>query len=71
MAAIATGIVAALVFINPSDPRAGDRAALLGQGFAFVTLIPLFVIWILWADRLRKQRQQRQVKAPTKRKPRT
>ena len=37
----------------------GRNAELLGQGLGMLVLLPLFAIWILWADRFRKERERR------------
>ena len=39
--------------------RTADRAAMLGSGLGMATGIPLFVIWILWAGRWRRERDER------------
>ena len=37
----------------------GRDAELLGQGIGMLALIPIGGIWIMWADRFRKERERR------------
>lgn len=53
------GLAVLFLFIDPAARNANDRAAMLGQGLAVTSLIPLFVIWILWADRFRRERERK------------
>ena len=57
---IVLGLAALFLFVDPRAPNANERAALLGQGMAMLCLIPLGVIWIMWAARFRKERERRQ-----------
>ncbi len=47
--------LAVLLFSKPSS----RGAEMLGQGLGVLALIPLFIVWILWADRFRKEREKR------------
>lgn len=53
-------IVLLVMFVDPSTRRATERASLIGQGVGMAGLVPLFVIWILWAARVRKEREAKQ-----------
>ena len=46
------------LFVDPSAANANQRAALLGQSIATLCLIPLGVIWIMWAVRVRNARKR-------------
>jgi cadmium resistance protein CadD (predicted permease) len=52
-------IVVLVLFINPNARDATQRASQLGQGIGMLCLIPLGVIWIMWAARVRKEREQK------------
>jgi len=58
--AIVLGLAVLFLFGDPSARNANQSAGLLGQGIAMVCLIPLFVIWIMWAARFRKERERKQ-----------
>lgn len=60
LGAIVLGLAALFLFVDPNARGANDRAALLGQGVAMLCLIPLGVIWIIWAVRFRKERERKQ-----------
>jgi hypothetical protein len=50
-AAVVVGL--ALLFFFSANPT------LLGQGMAMLTFVPLLVIWVMWADQFRKEREKR------------
>lgn len=52
--ALALGLLV-LLFARPSS----RNAEMLGQGLGMLTLLPLGGIWIMWADRFRKEREKR------------
>lgn len=52
--AMVLGLAGLFLFSRPS-PR---NAEMLGQGVALLIMIPIGVIWILWADRFRKERER-------------
>jgi hypothetical protein len=56
--AILLGLVLLAVFVDPAARDAKERAELLGQGTAMLCLVPVLVIWILWAARFRKERER-------------
>jgi hypothetical protein len=56
---IVVSIILMVVFINPNSASAKRRASQLGEGVGIVCLIPLGGIWIAWAARVRKEREQR------------
>lgn len=58
-AMIVAGFILLFLFVNPSARNASDRAAMLGQGLAMVGLIPIFIIWMKWAVRFRKERDEK------------
>jgi cadmium resistance protein CadD (predicted permease) len=57
--ALVLGIVLCLLFINPNASNANERASMIGQGIGTLCMFPLFVIWILWAARFRKERDEK------------
>jgi hypothetical protein len=57
LAALVLSVVLLVGFVNPNSRRAAERAALLGQGVGLLCLIPLGGIWLLWAARVRKERE--------------
>ena len=59
------GLMFALVDINSS--RAEQKAAALGQVTGFVTLIPIFGVWIMWGLQMRKQKGQKPPQGKSKR----
>lgn len=65
--ALVLGIAALFLFVDFNAPNAEQRAASLGQGMAVVCAIPLAIIWIMWADRFRKDRERKQRSPRTKR----
>ena len=60
LAAIAGGFALLWFFVDPNAPGAKQRSEMLGQGLAFLTLVPLFIIWVLWAARFRQERERKQ-----------
>ena len=54
LGALVIGLVI-LFLVKPSS----RNAEMLGQGIGFATMAPLLVIWVLWADRFRKEREKR------------
>lgn len=46
------------LFIDPRSPAATQRAGQLGQAVGIVCLLPLGAVWISWAARVRKEREQ-------------
>ena len=67
LGAIVLGLGMLFLFVDPSAADANARAALVGQGFAMFCMIPLGIIWIMWAVRFRKDREQPQRPRPSKR----
>lgn len=65
--AIVLGLAVLFLFLDPNTRGAEERAALLGQGIAMLCLIPLGVIWIMWAARFRREREQKQKSRSAKR----
>ncbi|HIM29239.1 MAG TPA: hypothetical protein EYG57_06750 [Planctomycetes bacterium] len=60
--AAVAGLVVLFMFV---DLRAGnERAALLGRGFGIFCLVPLGVVWIMWAVHFRKEREKKQRQSP-------
>jgi cadmium resistance protein CadD (predicted permease) len=59
VATIVVSIILLVVFVNPRSARANERASQLGQGVGMACLLPLGGIWISWAARRRKQREQK------------
>lgn len=57
--ALAITIVVLVLFINPNSRNAAERASQLGQGVGMACLIPLGAIWIMWAARVRKERERK------------
>ena len=58
------GIVLMVLFIDPSTRRGVERASLIGQGMGMAGLVPLFIVWMLWAMRVRKDREAKQAGKP-------
>ena len=58
--AIVLGLGLLFLFVDPNSRNAEQRAAMLGQGMAMACLVPLAVIWIMWAVRIRKDRERKQ-----------
>jgi len=58
---IVLGLGLLAVFVDPATRSGMARAEMLGQGLAMLALLPLGAIWILWASRVRKEREQKQV----------
>ena len=48
--------------------RTQDRMGMLGSGLGMATVIPLFVIWILWAAKWRRDRDEREAEEHRQRK---
>ena len=65
--AIVLGLGLLFLFVDPNSRNAEQRAAMLGQGMAMVCLVPLAVIWIMWAVRIRKERERKQSPPPVRR----
>jgi hypothetical protein len=60
IATLVVGLVAMVLGLAVLFLFAGGRnAELLGQAFGMLTLVPLGIIWIMWADRFRKERERR------------
>jgi cadmium resistance protein CadD (predicted permease) len=64
VALLLIAVVLLVMFVDPSTRRATERAGLIGQGVGMAGLVPLFVIWILWAARVRKEREAKQAGKP-------
>ena len=58
--AILIGLGLLFLFVDPNSRNAEERAAMLGQGMGLACLVPLAVIWIMWAARIRKERERKQ-----------
>ncbi|MBL8867362.1 MAG: hypothetical protein JNK93_17525 [Planctomycetia bacterium] len=56
--AIVLGIGSLFLFINPNARNANERAAKVGQGVAFVAMLPIAGIWIAWGLRKRAEREE-------------
>jgi|LakMenEpi03Aug12_release.lakeMendotaPanAssembly.Ray.scaffolds.fasta_scaffold1211461_1 heme/copper-type cytochrome/quinol oxidase subunit 2 len=59
------GVMFALVDINSSG--AEQKVAALGQVTGFVTVIPIFGVWIMWGLQMRKQNEQKPPQSKSKR----
>jgi ABC-type antimicrobial peptide transport system permease subunit len=55
VAAMVIGLVITFLFAGTTS----QNAQMIGQGMGMLTLVPLLVIWVLWADRFRKEREKR------------
>jgi hypothetical protein len=64
---IVLGFAILFLFMDPQARNANERASMLGQGLAMLCMIPLGGIWITWAARFRKEREQRQRSRKTRR----
>lgn len=58
--ALLLGLVAMFLLVDLRSGNANQRAAMLGQGFAMLSLIPIGIVWILWAGRFRAERERKQ-----------
>jgi hypothetical protein len=54
------GLLVLFLFVDIKAPNANQRAAALGQGFAMLSLFPLAAVWLMWAVRVRKERERKQ-----------
>lgn len=59
------GVMFALVDINSSG--AEQQVAKLGQFTGFLTVIPIFVVWIMWGLQMRKQNGQKPTQSKSRR----
>ena len=59
------GLMFALVDINSS--QAEQQVAKLGRFTGFATVVPIFVVWILWGLQMRKQNEHKPVQSNSKR----
>jgi cadmium resistance protein CadD (predicted permease) len=59
--ALLLATVVLMLFIDPNARDATERAGQLGQGIGLLCLIPLGVIWIMWAARVRKERERKRM----------
>lgn len=58
--AMAVGFAVLYFRIDLGSGGATERAEMLGQGLGMLCLLPLGVIWIMWAARFRKERERKQ-----------
>lgn len=58
-AAILLGCGGIFLFLDPNNRRDVERATMIGGGVGMATWIPLGIIWILWALRVRNERAAR------------
>ena len=54
------GFLVLFLFVDLRSGNANERAAMLGQGFALLCLVPIGGIWIMWAARFRAERERKQ-----------
>ena len=66
---IVLGLGAVFLFIDRRALNANERAAMLGQGMAMLCMIPLFIVWVMWAARFRQERDQKSGGGPRRRNP--
>ena len=57
--ALILSIALLVMFVNPNSANANERAGQLGQGMAMLCLFPLAGIWIMWAARVRQERDKK------------
>ena len=62
---VGLGLMFAMVDINSSE--AEQKVAALGQATGFVTVIPIFGVWIMWGLQMRKQNEQKSSQGKSKR----
>ena len=62
---VGLGLMFALVDINSSG--AEQKVAALGQVTGFVTVIPIFGVWIMWGLQMRKQNEKKLPQGKSKR----
>lgn len=62
---VGLGLMFALVDINSSG--AEQQVAKLGQFTGVVTVIPIFVVWIMWGLQMRKQNEQKPTQSKSRR----
>lgn len=58
LAILAGAIILGLIVLTFAQ-LSSRNAEMLGQGLGMLTLLPLGGIWIMWADRFRKEREKR------------
>lgn len=59
LGALLIGLGLVFAFVDINAPGAQARAGAIGQGMAFLCLVPLAVIWLMWANRVRRERERR------------
>jgi heme/copper-type cytochrome/quinol oxidase subunit 2 len=59
------GVMFALVDISSS--QAEQQVAKLGQFTGFATVVPIFVVWVMWGLQMRKQNEQKPTQSKSKR----
>ncbi|MCC9605639.1 hypothetical protein LOC68_21935 [Blastopirellula sp. JC732] len=47
------------LFLDPNRSRDLERASMIGSGMGMATTIPVGIVWILWALRVRSERAAR------------
>lgn len=57
--AIVLGCGGIFLFLDPNRSRDLEQAALIGQGLGIATWIPIGIVWLLWALRVRNERAAR------------
>ena len=57
---IVLGLAVVFWLVDSNAGGVNERAELLGQGIAVICLIPLGIIWVMWAARFRKERERKQ-----------
>lgn len=62
---VGLGLMFATVDINSSG--AEQKVATLGQATGFVTVIPIFGVWIMWGLQMRKQNVPKPTQGKSKR----
>ena len=61
--ALGVGLLMLFLFVDPNTRAGKARAALLGQGMAILSLVPIGIIWFAWALRVRKARDRAKLEA--------
>ncbi|MFO1001464.1 MAG: hypothetical protein U0936_14080 [Planctomycetaceae bacterium] len=56
--AIVVGLALMFAMVDINSSRAEQKAAALGQVTGFVTLIPIFGVWIMWGLQTQKRRSR-------------
>ena len=60
IAELVIGLLVLFLFVDLQAPGANRRAEALGQGMAMLAVIPIGAVWVMWAVRVRKDRERKQ-----------